>query len=142
MKSINLNEFALFINSIDRCSGINKKISLISDLIQSIDPIDGCWCLSLLMNYRQKRIVTGRRLRQILLNNSKMPEWLFADCFSQVGDSAETISLLWPQLKNQVIEPKSIINEALKKELETLESCLPLHWWMESMLPKLNNLSD
>jgi len=71
-----------------------------------------------------------------------MPEWLFADCFSQVGDSAETISLLWPQLKNQVIEPKSIINEALKKELENLESCLPLHWWMESMLPKLNNLSE
>ena len=102
MQKASLNSFGNLITDIDQCNATTRKISLISKFITDIDPRDGAWVLVLLMGSRQKRLITGRRLREILQKNSKMPAWLFDDCFAQVGDSAETISLLWPQLKDDI----------------------------------------
>ncbi len=142
MNQVNLKQFGELITAIDRSSGSNKKIDLISEFIRNIDPCDGCWTLSLLMNQGQKRIITGKKLREILQASTSMPSWLFDDCFAQVGDSAETISLLWPQIKEEKM------NKTLKKlEKDELlysvtKTAKPLHWWMETLLPSLKNKTE
>ena len=61
-----------------------------------LDPADAAWALHVLLGKQGRRLITGRRLRQICLEGSGLPEWLFDDCHAQVGDSAETIALLGP----------------------------------------------
>ena len=60
LNQIGLRQFGDLIKDIDQSSGTNKKINLIAEFIKNIDPSDGCWTLSLLMNIRQKRLITKK----------------------------------------------------------------------------------
>jgi hypothetical protein len=62
------------------------------------EPADAAWALQVLLGKQGKRLITGRRLRQICLEGTPLPDWLFDDCYAHVGDSAETIALLWQQV--------------------------------------------
>ena len=97
-----MNAFAALIDELDQSTGTNRKIDLIAGHLQQADAHDAAWTVLLLMGERRKRLITGRRLREILQQASAMPDWLFDDCQSHVGDSAETLSLLWPQLKSDI----------------------------------------
>ena len=79
----------------------------------------------MLLGKQGKRLITGRRLRQICLEGSPLPEWLFDDCYAQVGDSAETIALLWRQLAPEAAQAPEGSDAA----------AAPLHSWMEQLLP-------
>jgi DNA ligase-1 len=80
-------------------------VSALEAYLRAVDPADGAWALTLLLGKRRRRLITGRRLREIALAASALPEWLFDDCHAQVGDSAETIALLLPQLTLPETEP-------------------------------------
>ena len=142
MRQASFKSFGDLLSELDECNATKKKISLISEFIKGIDPRDGSWILALLMGNRQKRVITGRRLREILQSNSKIPTWLFDDCFAQVGDSAETISLLWPQIKHEYDTSNLECSEDLELVLNELRNSNSIHWWMENLLPKLKNLKD
>jgi DNA ligase-1 len=64
-------------------------------LRQTVPAADGAWALRCLLGKQRRRLITGRRLREICLEGTNLPEWLFEDCYSHVGDTAETIALLW-----------------------------------------------
>ena len=134
--------FGNLLSELDQCNATKKKIKLISEFIKDIDPRDGSWILVLLIGNRQKRLITGRRLREILQSGSKLPPWLFDDCFAQVGDSAETISLLWPQIKHEYNQNNLKGSEELELTFSELKDSNSIHWWMETLLPKLKNLKD
>ena len=119
-----------------------KKINLISVFIKDIDPRDGSWILLLLMSTRQKRVITGRRLKDILQASFRMPSWLIDDCFAQVGDSAETISLLWPQLKSELTDANIECSEVYNKLFNEPKESKPLHWWMETLLPAIKDATE
>ena len=137
VNQVNLKQFGNLIKDIDECNGNNKKISLIAEFIKDIDPSNGCWTLSLLMNIRQKRLITGKKLRQILQTRTTMPSWLFDDCFAQVGDSAETLSLLWPQIKKEMNDEKFQCPEDIELLYSDINSTKSLQWWMETLLPRI-----
>ncbi len=141
-KQVSLNCFGSLIKDLDHCTGSNKKIKLISEFIKDIDPIDGCWTLSLLMNIRQKRLITGKKLREILQSSTSMPSWLFDDCFNQVGDSAETLSLLWPQIKYNLQSIEHEGTDDIKTLYSSAKSTKQLHWWMETLLPSIKEKVD
>ena len=142
MNQVSIKQFGHLIKDIDQCNGNNKKINLIAEFIRDIDPSDGCWTLSLLMNIRQKRLITGKRLREILETRTTMPTWLFNDCFAQVGDSAETISLLWPQIKRELKNEDYQCPEDIEILYSDMNSTKPLHWWMETLLPIIKKKED
>ena len=142
MKQASLKEFEYLIKDIDQCNASNKKIGIIAKFIKDIDPSDGCWTLSLLMNIKQKRLITGKKLRHILETTTKMPSWLFEDCFAQVGDSAETLSLLWPQIKEEIHGNIFQCPEDIKSLYSEMHSEKPIHWWMEALLPKIKSKAD
>lgn len=142
MNQVSFKRFRILLSELDECNATKKKINLISEFIKNIDPRDGSWILILLMGNRQKRLITGRRLREILQSSSKIPKWLFDDCFAQVGDSAETISLLWPQIKHEYDTINLECGEDLESVLSELKDSNSIHWWMETLLPKLKKLKD
>lgn len=102
-----MRDFCALYEQLDRSPGTRARVTAVEDYLRAVDPADGAWALTLLLGKRRKRLITGRRLREIALAASALPEWLFDDCHAQVGDSAETIALLLPQLKlptSEVIE--------------------------------------
>ena len=142
MQNVSFRTFGNMINTLEQYNSTKKKINLISTFIKDIDPRDGSWILLLLMGSRQKRLITGRRLKEILQTSSKMPSWLIDDCFAQVGDSAETISLLWPQLKSELTDANIECSEVYNKLFNEPKESKPLHWWMETLLPAIKDATE
>ncbi len=93
-----MRAFADLFQQLERSSGTKARVEALATYLSAADPADGAWALALLLGKRRRRLITGRRLRQIALERSGLPEWLFDACHAQVGDSAETIALLLPQL--------------------------------------------
>ena len=93
-----MQAFADLIQHLEHATGTRARVAALADHLEAVEPADGAWVLALLLGKRRRRLITGRRLRQICLERSGLPEWLFDSCHAQVGDSAETIALLLPQL--------------------------------------------
>jgi DNA ligase-1 len=93
-----MQAFADLIQQLERAAGTRGRVAALADHLGAVEPADAAWALALLLGKRRRRLITGRRLRQICLERSGLPEWLFDSCHAQVGDSAETIALLLPQL--------------------------------------------
>jgi DNA ligase-1 len=121
--------FAALYSALDASSSTHARVETLYRYFQASEPRDAAWALHVLLGKQGRRLITGRRLRQICLEGSLLPEWLFDDCHAQVGDSAETIALLWRQVApEQGDEPgASDPGEPLSAE--------PLHVWMEKLLP-------
>ncbi|CAK6691284.1 ATP-dependent DNA ligase [Synechococcus sp. CBW1107] len=100
-----MRDFCALYEQLDRSPGTTTRVAALEAYLRAVDPADGAWALTLLLGKRRKRLITGRRLREIALAASTLPEWLFDDCHAQVGDSAETIALLLPQLALPEAEP-------------------------------------
>jgi len=120
-----MRRFAALYSELDGRSGTGARVEALAAYFASADASDAAWALHVLLGKQGKRLITGRRLRQICLEGSSLPEWLFDDCYAHVGDSAETIALLWRQ-----VAPKSPDATA-----ERDPATAPLHRWMELLLP-------
>ncbi len=91
-----MRHFALLYSDLDAAPGTTARVAAMVSYFAEAEPADAAWALQVLLAKRRRRLITGRRLRQICLEASGLPEWLFDACYNQVGDSAETIALLWP----------------------------------------------
>ena len=114
-----MRRFADLYSALDASSGTQARVDALVAYFSGVDAADGAWALHVLLGKQGKRLITGRRLRQICLEESPLPEWLFDDCYAHVGDSAETITLLWAQMEAGASEP---LHHSL-------------HHWMEQLLP-------
>lgn len=94
---------------------------------REVPPGDGAWALHCLMGRQRRRLLSSLRLRQICLEASGLPAWLFEDCYRHVGDSAETIALLWQQSAGDRGDPAQRSPGAEAS----------LQQWMEELLPPL-----
>lgn len=70
--------------------------------------------------YKRQRV-----LREVFLQLSPLPEWLFEDCYAQVGDTAEVIALLLRDAPLPPPDPALALGD------------LPLHQWMEQIIPPI-----
>ncbi|AII45172.1 hypothetical protein KR49_01665 [Synechococcus sp. KORDI-49] len=129
-----MQAFQVLFDRLDQVTGTRAKVTALVNHFRTVPPADAAWALSLLLGKRRRRMITGRRLREILQEQSGMPQWLIDDCHGQVGDSAETISLLWPAVRQTLGDEQAFRGESLETR--------PLHWWMESLLPELSRQQD
>lgn len=118
-----MRRFADLYSALDASSGTQARVDALVAYFSGVDAADGAWALHVLLGKQGKRLITGRRLRQICLEESPLPEWLFDDCYAHVGDSAETITLLWAQVGAGESEP---LQHSLQHSLQS---------WMEQLLP-------
>lgn len=118
-----MRRFADLYSALDASSGTQARVDALVAYFSGVDAADGAWALHVLLGKQGKRLITGRRLRQICLEESPLPEWLFDDCYAHVGDSAETITLLWAQVGAGASQP---LQHSLQHSLQS---------WMEQLLP-------
>jgi DNA ligase-1 len=115
-----MQRFTQLFREIDATTSINAKVKALQDYFRQEQPENAVWALYLLLGKTRKRIITSRVLRDIFLQISDIPEWLFEDCYALVGDSAETIALL---LRDTPIQSTQPSNCSLRE-------------WVEEIIPK------
>jgi DNA ligase-1 len=114
-----MQRFTQLFQEIDATTSINEKVRALQAYFQEADPADKVWALYLLLGKTRKRTVTSRVLRDVFLQISDIPDWLFKDCYAHVGDSAEVIALL---LRDMPL-------------LRQSQEPISLHQWMEAIIP-------
>ena len=128
-----MRRFAALYSALDASGGSNARVAALVAFFAGSEPADAAWALHVLLGKQGRRLITGRRLRDICLEGSPLPDWLFDDCYAHVGDSAETIALLWQQ-----VAPAGSPAEATTTATapaEPVPAHQPLHSWMEQLLP-------
>ncbi len=141
-----IQAFAELIERLDASRSTRIKVACLVDFFSHSSPRDAAWGLKVLLGGSRRRLITGRRLRQICLEGSGLPEWLFDDCYSHVGDSAETIALLWRQLAPEEgmrvdVDPRDAPANSNRSAPEPWSN-RPLHAWMEELLPAAAALEE
>lgn len=100
-----MKNFAHLINQLDSTNKTNQKISAIEEYFKVADSADKLWVLALFTGKRPKRAISTTLLKQWVIELSNIPEWLFLEAYSSVGDLAETISLILPPADKQIEKP-------------------------------------
>ncbi|MEL6776341.1 MAG: ATP-dependent DNA ligase [Cyanobacteria bacterium J06597_16] len=123
-----MREFTRLFRAVDATTSTNEKVRALQQYFRQESSDNAVWALYLLLGKTRKRLITSRVLRDIFLQISDMPEWLFEESYAHVGDSAETIALL---LRDTPIE-RTGASEA--------DGDTPLKVWMEDIIPQVKTL--
>jgi DNA ligase 1 len=91
-----VKRFAQLFAAIDETMRTNEKVDAMVEYFRVADPADAAWAVWFLSGGRPKRLIPVRRLAAWAMEETAVPEWLFAECYDAVGDLAETMSLLLP----------------------------------------------
>ncbi|MCH5717440.1 hypothetical protein [Niabella hibiscisoli] len=78
--------FAKLIQSLEISNKTNDKIDAIVDYLKIAPDNDKLWLIALFTGRRPKRPVKSTLIREWALELSGLPEWLFLECYSNVGD--------------------------------------------------------
>ena len=97
-----MKHFAALIASLETSNKTTAKVDAMVHYLQTADDKDKLWFLALFTGKRPKRPINTNLLRAWALEIKGLPEWLFLESYSSVGDIGETLSLILPRLENTV----------------------------------------
>jgi DNA ligase-1 len=117
-----MKAFAQLYAALDATTKTNQKVDALVAYLRAAAPEDAVWAIHFLIGRRIKRLIETRKLVEWAIAEANIPEWIFGDCYSAVGDLAETIALLLPAPIASTVEP--------------------LHYWIEERLLPLPEWSD
>ncbi|NJN90949.1 MAG: ATP-dependent DNA ligase [Leptolyngbyaceae cyanobacterium RM2_2_4] len=121
-----MKRFSQLFQQVDATTSTNEKVRALRQYFYDETPENAVWAIYLFLGKTRKRLITSRVLRDVFLQISDIPEWLFEDCYAHVGDSAETIALL---LRHSPLEAQE------KRDR-------PLHEWMEKVIPQVKTVQS
>jgi DNA ligase-1 len=110
-----MKRFAELFLQLDQTNKTNERVEALKAYFLSAPDEDKIWALALFAGRRPSAIFKSRQVHEWALELAGIPEWLFYECYSSVGDQAETISLI---LKGQ----------------ETSQTDRSLNDWFRSMI--------
>lgn len=117
-----MKAFAELYSALDETTRTAQKIAAMSDYFTVASPADAAWAVYFLSGRKPRQVVPSRRLQQWVEELTKTPDWLFEECYGQVGDLAETVALLLPA--------------------EGIGSDQPLADWVENRLLPLRTMDE
>jgi len=110
--------FAELYTALDQTTKTGEKVEALVHYFRIAPPEDAAWAIHFLIGRRIKRLIETRNLAEWAIAEAGIPEWIFGDCYSAVGDLAETVALLLPA-------PSASTDR-------------PLHYWVEERLLALD----
>ncbi|MCK6478090.1 MAG: hypothetical protein L6Q35_14815, partial [Phycisphaerales bacterium] len=116
--------FADLYDRIDQTTSTNAKVQAIADYIAAAPPDDAAWAVFFLTGRRMRRLVPSADLSAVLADLSSLPGWIISECYSAVGDFAETIALVLGATGVLAPSPDDT----------------PLHVWVEDRVESLRGL--
>ncbi|MFY7899481.1 MAG: ATP-dependent DNA ligase [Chitinophagaceae bacterium] len=109
--------FAQLVYTLGTSTKNSEKIAALENYFTTACDADKIWVIAIFSGRRPKRIVSSTTLQIWCAEITKIPLWLFQECYHTVGDLAETIALLLPK-KNNTATNNSIPNQTLSYYLE------------------------
>jgi ATP-dependent DNA ligase len=91
-----VRRFARLYHELDSSNATGDKVAGLVSYFREAAPADAAWAVAFLTGRRPRRAVSATLLRTWAAAHAGVPEWLFEECYQQVGDLAETIALLLP----------------------------------------------
>lgn len=127
-----MKAFAKLVNDLDSSNKTSLKTEAIQRFLRDADDKDKLWLLALFTGKRPKRHVGSGLMKQWAMEIAGIPEWLFIESYSSVGDLGETIALILPPPQQQTEKPlyawmQDII--ALADATEAEKRYFVLHAW-------------
>jgi len=101
-----MEQFAALLDALVYTRSRNGKLTLIADYLRRTPDPDRGWALAALTNGLDFKAVKAGTVRALIMERVD-PE-LFALSRDFVGDTAETVSLLWPEPAGEVPPPPSV----------------------------------
>ncbi|MGE8044738.1 ATP-dependent DNA ligase [Pseudomonas monteilii] len=94
-----MKAFAELYLRLDATTSSNAKLRALQDYFAEAAPHEAAWAVYFLAGGRPRQLVPTRLLRELTIELTGLPEWLFEESYQSVGDLAEAISLLLPSSK-------------------------------------------
>jgi DNA ligase-1 len=91
-----MRAFARLYAAIDETNATSEKVAALAEYFRSAPAADAAWAVHFLSGRRPKRLIGSRKLATWASAESGLPEWLFEESYQEVGDLAETITLILP----------------------------------------------
>ena len=98
-----MKDFAFLINALDSTNKTTLKQEAIIKFLNTATSEDKLWFLALFTGKKPKRVINSTFMKNWVMDVANIPEWLFIESYSSVGDLGETISLILPP-PTQIIE--------------------------------------
>ena len=95
-----MKDFATLFARIDESTKTNAKVAALTTYFETAGDDDKLWTIALFSGRRPKRTITATKLRTWAAEVAGLPDWLFEESYSIVGDLAETISLVLPAVQD------------------------------------------
>ncbi|HAL22401.1 MAG TPA: ATP-dependent DNA ligase [Stenotrophomonas sp.] len=93
-----MKAFAALYQRLDRSTATLDKRAALVDYFRTAPPRDAAWALYLLSGGKvggaRRKVAASGELRRWITEASGLPAWLVEDSYAQVGDLAETLTLL------------------------------------------------
>lgn len=96
-----MKAFADLYGRLDATTSSNAKLAALQDYFRTASAADAAWAVYFLAGGRPRQLVPSRQLRGLAMQAAGLPEWLFEESYSAVGDLAETIALLLPESSHE-----------------------------------------
>lgn len=92
-----MKAFADLYARLDATTSSNAKLAALQAYFTTTSAADAAWAVYFLSGGRPRQLVPAKLLRELTLQASNMPDWLFEESYQAVGDLAETMALLLPE---------------------------------------------
>jgi DNA ligase-1 len=113
--------FATLVAVLGTSTKTNDKLDALKSYFQRAEDRDKVWVIALFSGRRPRRTVKTGQLSQWCMEITGIPDWLFLESYSTVGDLAETLALLIPDSGSGHISDHS-----LDQYIRTLKNLDPL----------------
>jgi len=122
-----MRPFADLFERLDRTTSTNEKVGAMAAYFREAPAVDAAWGLYFLVGLKPKRLLSGPALARGACRWANIPEWLFNESYTSVGDLAETISLVMDRDTPAANRP---------------HTGLPLSAWMNERLLPLRGMDE
>lgn len=92
-----MDKFTELFTLLESSNKTSAKINALVDYFLSAPERDTLWVIALFLGRRPKRPLTTTLLKNYAIEVAQIPEWLFQESYSAVGDLGETIALILPE---------------------------------------------
>src|SRR5215213_9435136 len=89
--------FAELVQVLGTSTKTNDKLEALSDYFSKANGKDKVWVIALFSGRRPRRAVNSTQLSTWCIELANIPDWLYVESYSTVGDLGETIALLLPE---------------------------------------------
>lgn len=103
-----MKAFARLIHTLDTTNKTNARVAALETYFRHAPDRDKVWTIAVLSHRRPPRPVKTSLLREWAAELAQIPMWLFEETYHIVGDLAETIALVVPEVADRDSQEKSL----------------------------------